>query len=396
MACFHPNHISSSIVPGVGVVTRFLGGAGLVTSDDLFYENPAEFHTLVPCGHCMGCRLDRARTWADRMLLELADNDYKAVFVTLTYNNDNLPRVYERSAGYYLFPGSYEYSYLSDSEVWVADAAGLRKPPATLNVRDTQLFFKRLRKAFPDRRIRYFLAGEYGPKTNRPHYHAIIFGLTLSDFKDCIVLKYNDLGQPLFQSDIFSNIWGNGYCSLGVVNWNTCSYVARYTMKKFYHDDDPEAYSDGRLPPFCTMSRRPGIGLLRSAELLSKGDKCFVRDENGVHEVYLGRPFIRSALRPHLNALLSASDHMRKSILEFEMPAVQSLRETQSKRCFNSIQRSISNLAQSKKNVMEFYRSKEVYFLDRIKLLPERGEMNGEKTPCTCQCGQKGFYPYRC
>lgn len=396
MACFHPNHISSSIVPGVGVVTRFLGGAGFLTSSDLYYKNPAEFHTLVPCGHCMGCRLDRARIWADRMLLELADNEYKAIFVTFTYNNDHLPRVRQRSSGYYLLPDSDEFSYLSDSEVWVADAAGLPDAPATLNVRDTQLFFKRLRKVFPGRRIRYFLAGEYGPKTNRPHYHAIIFGLTLSDFQDCIVLKYNHLGQPIFQSDLFAGIWGNGHCSLGVVNWNTCSYVARYTMKKFYHDDDPNAYSDGRIPPFCTMSRRPGIGLMRSSELLAKGDKAFVRDENGVHEVYLGRPFIRSAIRPHIVSLLDAPAKSCKSVIKAEMPIVTSLRERQEKRCVDSIHRSISNLAVSKKNVMDFYRSKEVYFLDRIKLLPERGDLSVQASACSCGCRQKGFHPNRC
>ncbi len=399
MACFRPNHIVSKVVDGVGVVSRFMGGAGLLHAEDLYYENPAEYHTLVPCGRCMGCRLDRARVWADRMLLELRDNDYKAIFVTLTYDNDHLPRAYERKAGYYPLSQAslsdqddYAFcDYLSDGELWVADAAGLPLPPATLNVRDTQLFFKRLRKAFPGRRIRYFLAGEYGPKSNRPHYHAIIFGLTLADFDDCAILKYNDLGQLLFRSETFARVWGNGYCSLGVVNWNTCSYVARYTMKKVYRDDDPSAYADGRVPPFCTMSRCPGIGLLHAEDLLSKGDKTFVRDDNGVHEVYLGRPFIRSVLRTHINAALDDPSKRKK-----DLPIITRLLDVQSQRCINSITRSVSNLARSGQIVAEYYRSKEVYFLDRVKLLPERGDCNGKAQARASQGRQKGVYPYRC
>lgn len=371
MACFHPNHVVSRVVDGL-IETRFLGSAAYLKSEDLYRNNPADFHSLVPCGHCMGCRLDRARTWADRMLIELADNDYKAVFATLTYDNDHLPRL---KSGCFQLPDDEGVTFLSEDKVWLLDAMDLPKPPATLSVRDTQLFFKRLRKAFPGRKIRYFLSGEYGPKTNRPHYHAIIYGLTLADLGDCVIHKFNDLGHALYRSQKFADIWSNGHCLLSPVNWNTCSYVARYTMKKKYKSDDEHAYDDGRLPPFCTMSRRPGIGLSKASELLSRGDKAFVRDENGVHEVYLGRPFIRSALRPHIQAVMDASPEDLQGVIDVEFPSVKALRDRQDERAFNSVQRSISLLAATDKSVLDYYLAKEVYFKQRLKLLPERGDL---------------------
>lgn len=369
MACFHPNHV----VVRDGVST-FLGRADFLKADDLYYDNAGNFHALIPCGTCMGCRLDRSRVWADRMLLELQDNDNKAIFVTLTYDNDHLPRC-SRHIGYHRLPDAYDYDYFDDDDLWVLDAAGVPSAPATLSVRDTQLFFKRLRKAFPDRKLRYFLAGEYGPKTNRPHYHAIIFGLTLSDFRDCRILKFNGLGQPIYKSKTMDGIWKNGFCSLAPVNWNTCAYVSRYTMKKIYKSDDASAYSDGQTPPFCTMSRRPGIGLAHADDLLKKGDKAFVRDENGVHEVYLGRPFLRSASRLHLNAIFDAPASDLDKVRKAELPAVTRLYARQKDRACNSVQRTVTNLAVTGKCVCEFYEGKERHFLERLKLLPERGDL---------------------
>lgn len=367
MACFHPNYV----VVKEGR-SQFMGSSACLKSGDLFYDNPGSFQSLVPCGHCMGCRLDNARVWADRMLLELKDNDYKAIFVTLTYNNQSLPRAWH--IGYNQLPGESDESYLYEDEGWVAAAAGA---PATLSVRDTQLFFKRLRKSFPDRRIRYFLAGEYGPKTNRPHYHAIIFGLTLDDFKDCRILDFNDLGQPRYKSKTFQDIWSKGFCVLAPVNWNTCAYVSRYTMKKIYKSENSSAYATDQVPPFCTMSRRPGIGLLHADELLQKGDKAFVRDQDitgkvSVREVYLGRAFLRSALRVHLKSVFESSDSEE---VKAETETILSLHTRQTERVCNSIQRSVSNLAVFGGCVLEFYQSKEVHFLDRVKLLPERGDL---------------------
>lgn len=189
---------------------------------------------IVPCGKCYGCRLDYSRRWADRMILELATNK-KAIFVTLTYQDDKLNISYDQETGL---------------------AYG-----ASLNKRDCQLWMKRLRKAYPDVKIRFFLAGEYGPTTCRPHYHAIIYGLSLEDFPDLIEVGKNELGQKFYSSEIFRNIWSNGFVSMSEVTWETCAYVARYVVKKVESLDTGESpESLGLEPEFCLMSRRPGLG----------------------------------------------------------------------------------------------------------------------------------------
>lgn len=380
MACFHPNHILMRQGQ-----SRFMGRADFLRSSDLFYDNSGSFHALVPCGHCMGCRLDQSRVWADRMLLELQDNDYKAIFVTLTYNNASIPHAWH--VGYNKFRDNDESIYLDEDEGWIASASGA---PTTLSVRDTQLFFKRLRKFFPGRKIRYFLAGEYGPKTKRPHYHAIIFGLTLSDFNDLRVHDFNNLGQPRYKSETFQKIWSKGFCILAPVNWNTCSYVSRYTMKKIFKSENPSEYVGGRIPPFCTMSRRPGIGLLRADELLKRGDKAYVPCDGSTHEIYLGRPFLRAAERLHLKAVfdhtvvLDQSSYFKsgddiKKVVNSELPVISRLHARITDRARNSIQRTISNLAVLDCNVLEFYGRKEKYFLSRLKLLPERGDLYAQE-----------------
>lgn len=356
MACFTPNVIEFHALPTGGIGSRFLGGAAFYTSGELYYDSPVDRRILVPCGRCAGCRMDKARNWADRMLIELRDMEYKAIFVTLTYDNKHVPKVRE-------------------FDDWTMYARGF-KDDLTLSVRDCQLFFKRLRKAFPGRKIRYFLAGEYGPKTRRPHYHAIIYGLTLADFGDLQHLQDNDLGQPLFKSDRFAKIWGNGFTSLAVVNWNTCAYVARYTMKKMYKDDGSDGYVQGQLPEFCIQSRRPGIGLLHAEEMLAKGDKAFIRDEHGVHEVYLGRPFVRSARNKHISVVTQASrdGSLSAELADKEFEVIDKYSQIMYQRSVNSIERSISQLRAAGCTVSEFYRAKELHFLDRIKLLPARAE----------------------
>lgn len=186
----------------------------------------------IPCGQCIGCRLDRSRQWADRMMMEL-DHSKTAVFLTLTYSPENVP-----------------LGMITENDI----------PIYSLDKRDTQLFLKRLRFHFQDRDIRFYCAGEYGDKTARPHYHMIVFGLSLSDFSDARLLFNNELGDPVYISSLLSErLWKLGQCTLANVSWRTCAYVARYCLKKqtgqnaiFYAEHNIE-------PEFATMSRRPGL-----------------------------------------------------------------------------------------------------------------------------------------
>lgn len=185
----------------------------------------------IPCGKCIGCRLDYSRSWADRMMLEL-DHSKKAIFVTLTYDNDHVP--------------------FTENEYGEFGALSLDKS-------DLQKFFKRLRKRYKDKEIRFYAAGEYGSHTERPHYHAIIFGLSLEDFSDRVAKGKNELGQVHYISQKLQNIWSQGFCVLADVSWKTCAYVARYVQKKVYGSMNYLQDEYGCVPEFSLMSRRPGL-----------------------------------------------------------------------------------------------------------------------------------------
>ena len=224
MPCYHPMHCAYQGTSVAGApLYKILGPWTGVK------YHPKDIQ--VPCGHCIGCRLDKSRDWADRMMLEL-DHSKTAVFVTLTYDNEHVP-----------------ISMINDDGI----------PYYTLDKRDVQLFLKRLRKFFSDKSIRYYLAGEYGDKTNRPHYHAILFGLDLDNFSDRILFGNNPFGQPYYTSLTLERLWSNGFVSLAPVSWQTCAYVARYVTKKLNGPDGIVYSYRNCLPPFALMSRRPGI-----------------------------------------------------------------------------------------------------------------------------------------
>lgn len=228
MGCYKPlvMYDTGSVNPDTGKRVMVFGGR---LKEMLPIDSPdRDNQYIVPCNRCIGCRLDYAREWSNRMLLEYADNP-NAIFVTLTYNNEHLP--------------------LSDLGY-----------PST-SVRDCQLFFKRLRKHFKGRKIRYFLGAEYGPRTFRPHYHAVIFGLTLLDFSDLKFWKNNKKGDPMYCSSLFESIWQNGICTLEDCTKDACSYTARYMLKKLKGFARLDYDLKHIEPEFSLCSRRPGIGL---------------------------------------------------------------------------------------------------------------------------------------
>lgn len=252
MSCYHPmlaefNGYSVAGKPTYKITSSWCG----ITHD------PRDIR--VPCGHCIGCRLDKSRQWADRMMLEL-DHSKTAVFVTLTYDSEHVP-----------------LAQLLDDGTWLY----------TLNKRDLQLFLKRLRKYFSGKEIRFYAAGEYGDTTSRPHYHAILFGLSLLDFPDVCCSGHNAFGQEYYCSDILQRIWSNGFVSLSSVSWQTCAYVSRYVTKKLDGDMSIVYEVANQTPPFALMSRRPGIaGYFADdhPELLSERMQ-YVHDPHGQRSV---------------------------------------------------------------------------------------------------------------
>jgi hypothetical protein len=174
----------------------------------------------IPCQKCTGCRLEKSKQWAIRCQHETQMHN-ENTYLTLTYET--------------------------------------QPEGETLIPRDLQLFHKKLHNRLLRERkkgIRYFACGEYGDETNRPHYHTIIFGY---DFKDKKFYKYNKAGHPLYTSATLEEIWGHGQCTIGAATFESCQYVAKYTLKKINGDKAPDHYQ-GRQPEFGRMSRRPGIG----------------------------------------------------------------------------------------------------------------------------------------
>lgn len=180
----------------------------------------------LPCGRCIGCRLERSRQWATRIMFESQFHE-ASCFITLTYDEAHMP-----------FPPSLDYSHF-------------------------QKFMKRLRKAYGP--LRFFMCGEYGEEFSRPHYHACIFG---TDFPDRVLWQRNGTGD-IFRSAKLESIWPFGYSSVCELSFESAAYVARYVLKKVTGDlaeahyrfvdfDTGEVYQ--RTPEFAHMSLKPGIG----------------------------------------------------------------------------------------------------------------------------------------
>lgn len=126
-------------------------------------------------------------------------------------------------------------------------------------------FFKDLRNSIYPKKIRYFQCGEYGDESQRPHFHAIIFG---HDFSDKVLWNVRD-NIRLYTSSTLDDIWQRGMCTIGDVTFESAAYVARYVTKKINGELAEEHYMrtcpyTGEIiwlePEFATMSRRPGIG----------------------------------------------------------------------------------------------------------------------------------------
>ena len=214
MPCYHPQPAVRMSDGSVRFVSRSKRG---VVGD-----------VTLPCGQCIGCRLERSRQWATRCLHESSlyqDNS----FITLTYDDENLPR------------------------------------GGTLVYDDFQRFMKRLRFRFSNQTIRFYMGGEYGETTNRPHYHACLFGLRFPDLR---LLKVTRSGFRLYTSQILESLWPYGLCSIGDVSFQSAAYIARYCVQKVTGDLAEAHYrvvlEDGeiidRVPEFNHMSLKPGIG----------------------------------------------------------------------------------------------------------------------------------------
>ena len=209
MPCYHPLDAART-------------AAGII----IFHRNHSNIVEVLklPCGQCVGCRLERSRQWAIRCVHEASLYDDNC-FITLTYRDADLP----------------------------ADMS--------LNLKHFQKFMKRLRKRFGSG-IRFYHCGEYGTLLGRPHYHACIFNF---DFPDKKLFTIRD-GINLYTSQALDELWPYGFSTIGSVTFESAAYTARYIMKKINGDAAKDHYeyvnpSTGeislRKPEYTTMSRLP-------------------------------------------------------------------------------------------------------------------------------------------
>lgn len=163
----------------------------------------------LPCGKCLDCVKQWQNNWVFRMSKE-AENSKSAFFITLTYNNENLP---------------------SSGEI--------NKP-------EFQKFVKRLRKRYSPTRLRFFGCGEYGSKKGRPHYHLILFFDDLEEIKN--------VHTKVLQS------WQKGFVLVSPINdLAQFRYVAKYINKlsgmKKEHKQKPFRFNEQRTRQKLSKAR---------------------------------------------------------------------------------------------------------------------------------------------
>lgn len=185
----------------------------------------------LPCGRCIGCRIQRAEDWTVRLMHEAQMHEHSC-FITLTYKD----------------------------------------APASLEYRDFQLFMKRLRfhyaNDYTGEGIRFFCAGEYGSQNWRPHFHALLFGI---DFAQMDAKVFKESGQfKLYESEALNALWPAGFSSVGRCDPASAAYCANYCISKVDGDKAQAHYTridpfTGEIlalrPEFGRMSLKPGIGV---------------------------------------------------------------------------------------------------------------------------------------
>jgi len=249
MSCFHPVSawFSNEVNPSgkrslvFNIKERYKG-------NDPRYDKEIK----IPCGRCVGCKGDKQKEWAVRILSEQITNEH-SYFLTLTYND--------------------KYRPVTES--------GL----PTLDKKRFQDFLKRLRKKFGKCRIRFFQCGEYGEKNINPHHHMILFGPLLYDNVEITYSEKTD--YKMYINPRIQEVWSDpktkesyGFHTVGALTPESALYCAKYATKKLYGELRDKVYGD-RIPEYATMSNRPGLGhdfIKRYYKDVYNQDKFVVKD----------------------------------------------------------------------------------------------------------------------
>lgn len=140
-------------------------------------------YIYVGCGKCAWCRKEKRDEWFIRFKVESQYNKF-VKFITLTYNDDNLPFFLDEETG--------ECGYYASKD-------------------DCQKFIKRLRKR--GFKFKYFLVSELGTDSGRLHYHALLFT------------------DDNISNDDISKVWNKGITDCQNANDAQLKYVCKYILK---------------------------------------------------------------------------------------------------------------------------------------------------------------------
>lgn len=147
---------------------------------------------------------------------------------------------------------------------------------ATLRLSDYQKWLKRLRKAIYPEKVRYFVVGEYGGITERPHYHCALFGI-----RGCVYEDSRLAPRELCDCDscvLLRSTWPSGFVHQGTIELKSMQYLVGYLLKGMYRRDDERLR--GREPEFSRMSLRPGIGAVAMSVVARDLDKYVELDKS--------------------------------------------------------------------------------------------------------------------
>lgn len=222
--------------------------------------------TEFKCGQCPECLSDKARYWSLRCSAEAQTN--VGMMITLTYDD------YKRD----------KYGRKTSEEL---------PPNRDLKVdkRDCQLFIKRLRKYFDGEKLSYLLTAEYGARTHRAHYHALIFGV---EFDDLVKYKRSKRGNWIYKSPTLEKIWGMGICTVDAVRVNAqvSRYCTKYCAKDSRCDDTFMLFSHGIGQQWLLDNFNGKSYIIDGREYPIPRDIWQKKTMLHINEVYVDDPFI--------------------------------------------------------------------------------------------------------